>query len=160
MSTSRADVSDALFSVAALIARLENEHLASLEHGLSPPQFRLLRRVAIGQTSPTRIRSSGTTITLAAISQGLDLLVQRGFLTRRRDADDGRRVVFVLTDAGQQALDAAESSLAALGDALLVGLSASELQELQRTIEDIRSRVVDRLDPNMAGDGDRPGVRR
>ena len=46
-------------------------------------------------------------VTKQAVSQAIDVLVNRGYLTRRTDPGDRRRVVLELTGRGQEVVDAA-----------------------------------------------------
>src|SRR5579871_6221130 len=64
------------------------------------------------------------------ISEMLRRLEQRGFVTRRRHASDGRAWSVSLTDAGQRVHRQAMSASAALREALASVISAAELPRL------------------------------
>lgn len=64
----------------------------------------------------------------------LNELESKGFSIRRRDAEDRRRHVVVITDSGRTALARAEKAREAIEDEALAGLSASERRELRRLL--------------------------
>ncbi|MGW4800954.1 MarR family winged helix-turn-helix transcriptional regulator, partial [Nonomuraea sp. NPDC004297] len=110
--------SEELLGVAALVARLESETLAALQPPLTSRQYRLLRVIDQGQVTATAIYEQAT-MSLASISQSVDLLVQRGLLRRERDPEDGRRSILSLTEAGRASLTDASARMAGLAEQLV-----------------------------------------
>ena len=68
-------------------------------------QFQILRHVHKGIQSVSEL-AEVKGISRPAISQAVDLLVERGLLTRRQSPDDRRYVQLELTTAGQELMDA------------------------------------------------------
>lgn len=133
--------SEELLGVAALVARLESETLASLEPSLTSRQYRLLRVIDQGQETATMIYENAT-ISLAAISQSVDLLVQRGLLRRARDPEDGRRVILSLTDPGRAVLAEAAARMDTLAAHLIGEPAEQQVTELRQALRLLRERVV------------------
>ncbi|MFC5835259.1 MarR family winged helix-turn-helix transcriptional regulator [Nonomuraea insulae] len=133
--------SEELLGVAALVARLESETLASLEPSLTSRQYRLLRVIDQGQETATMIYENAT-ISLAAISQSVDLLVQRGLLRRARAPEDGRRVILSLTDPGRAVLAEAAARMDTLAAHLIGAPAEQQVTELRQALRLLRERVV------------------
>jgi len=80
------------------------------EHGLESWEFdvlaTLLRNGPPHRLTPGELLAS-MMITSGAMTNRLDRLERRGFIERRPDPDDGRRVLVTLTDAGMGVVDAA-----------------------------------------------------
>jgi DNA-binding MarR family transcriptional regulator len=66
--------------------------------------------------------------------QLVDVLVARGYLERRPHPDDGRRVVIVLTDRGEQAADATRRAVDATDAALLTKVGEADLATMRRVV--------------------------
>jgi DNA-binding MarR family transcriptional regulator len=66
-------------------------------------------------------------VTKQAVSQLLDTLVVRGFITREVDPDDRRRMTIGLADRGRGAAAAIYAAATAIDDQLAEMLSPSEL---------------------------------
>ncbi len=123
----------------ALVARV----LERAAGDLTLAQYRVLALVAAGdeRASHLALRLAVGKPTVTAVVDGL---AERGFLERRADPDDRRATRLVLTGAGREALDSAETEMArrvgALVDraddreALLAGVAAmrSALEALVR----------------------------
>ncbi|MEV4377852.1 MarR family transcriptional regulator [Streptosporangium sp. NPDC049644] len=133
--------SEELLGVAALVSRLERETLAALEPPLTSRQYRLLRVIDQGQVTATTIYEQAT-ISLAAISQSIDLLVQRGLLHRTRDPEDGRRFILSLTDTGRAALTKADAQMTELAVRLIGEPDEQQITELRQALRALRERVV------------------
>ncbi len=72
----------------------------------------------------------------------LNELDERGFVERRRDPQDRRRHIVVITAAGQKALAKAEAKLEALEGEVLVNLDPAERDQLR----DLLARAMDGQD--------------
>lgn len=79
------------------------------EVGLTMNQFRLLTLVADRSPSVTEmsLRLVMKKPNVSALTSGM---VKRGFITQRREGDDGRRRMLALTPSGRRALSAAHKS--------------------------------------------------
>jgi DNA-binding MarR family transcriptional regulator len=64
--------------------------------------------------SPRQDLTAELGITKQAVSQLIDTLVSRGYLTRNPDPQDGRRISLELTERGQQVLEAASHAVEAI----------------------------------------------
>lgn len=73
--------------------------------GLTPPQFFVLRSLALHGKHPTMTALADDTLQHCATLTGVvDRLVRMGLVTRRRDEHDRRQVLVELTSAGREAL--------------------------------------------------------
>ncbi|WP_237105130.1 MarR family winged helix-turn-helix transcriptional regulator [Nonomuraea sp. MG754425] len=133
--------SEELLGVAALVARLESETLAALQPPLTSRQYRLLRVIDQGQVTATAIYEQAT-MSLASISQSVDLLVQRGLLRRERDPEDGRRSILSLTEAGHASLTDASARMTGLAEQLVGEPEEQQITELRQALRLLRERVV------------------
>lgn len=59
--------------------------------------------------TPTELMDE-LSITMAAIAKRIDRLEETGYVTRRRDPDDGRSVRIELTDAGRRLVDSVRAN--------------------------------------------------
>ncbi|WP_329467091.1 MarR family winged helix-turn-helix transcriptional regulator [Streptomyces sp. NBC_01431] len=93
--------SDLLASISVLVRRVRQIPTGS---GLSMPERGALSR--LDRTGPTTSSALAreAQITAQAMGATLSVLQERGLVERRRDPDDGRRVVLSVTAAGRQAL--------------------------------------------------------
>ncbi|MFE9552521.1 MarR family winged helix-turn-helix transcriptional regulator [Streptomyces sp. NPDC006692] len=93
--------SDLLASISVLVRRVRQIPTGS---GLSMPERSALSR--LDRTGPTTSSALAreAQITAQAMGATLSVLQERGLVERRRDPDDGRRVVLSVTAAGRKAL--------------------------------------------------------
>lgn len=78
---------------------------ATADFGVTVEQFHILRYVKRGTQSVSDL-ADARNISRPAISQAVEVLVQKGLLTRTQDATDRRYVELALTPAGNALLDA------------------------------------------------------
>ena len=84
-------------------------------------------------------------ISAQSMGQTVAALESHGLLVRERDADDGRRIVLTLTQAGHEVVDRRHSARTQqLADALRAGFSPDELEVL-RAAAPLLERLADRL---------------
>lgn len=102
-------------------------------HGLESWEFdvlaTLLRSGPPHQLTPGGLLASAM-ITSGAMTNRIDRLVERGFVTRERSPDDGRQVLVTLTASGRTKVDAALVDHAANEVRLLSALSRAEQRQL------------------------------
>lgn len=104
------------------VARLAKVvELALGEVELSLPQYRALAFLDAGSSAPTAL-AGHLAVTKPSITALVDGLVARGYVERRPDPEDRRRVVHTLTPAGQAALARADVAVEAALDRLLARL--------------------------------------
>jgi DNA-binding MarR family transcriptional regulator len=65
----------------------------------------------------------------------VDGLVGRGYVERRKDPDDGRRIAFLLTSDGHDALEAADNAVVACLTTLGSHLDEEEAEAAVRGLE-------------------------
>ena len=75
----------------------------------------------------------------------LNELDEHGFVERRRDPQDRRRHIVVITAAGMKALKKAEAKLEELEGEVLSNLDAADREQLR----DLLTRAMDGQDPNV-----------
>jgi DNA-binding MarR family transcriptional regulator len=72
-----------------------------------------------------------------AVSQVVELLASRGYLARRPDAQDRRRVTLSLTDRGRGAAAAIAEACASVEKCALAAVGPAELERLRRALSAI-----------------------
>jgi DNA-binding MarR family transcriptional regulator len=115
------------------------------EASVSLPQVLLLSHVERGATSPSDL-AEATHVSLPAVSQMIERLVQQGWLARTEDERDRRRKSIAITGPTRallRKLGAARSAEYALG---LASLSPALLREMR----DVVARAADELEPARA----------
>jgi len=114
---------------AARLARQVALALGGLD--LSPSQYRLLLFLSDGNAAASAVagRLAVSRPSVTALADGLE---RRGLLQRNSDPEDRRRVAHELTDAGQEALAAADAAAAAQIARLAAHLGASRAREAIR----------------------------
>jgi DNA-binding MarR family transcriptional regulator/catechol 2,3-dioxygenase-like lactoylglutathione lyase family enzyme len=83
---------------------------------------------------PRQDLPAGLGVTKQAVSQAIDILVNRGYLTRSPDPGDRRRVVLELTDRGHQVVDAATRAVEAVDRQLAERVSAEQVEAMRSAL--------------------------
>jgi len=73
-------------------------------------------------------------VTKQAVSQAIDVLVNRGYLTRSTDPGDRRRVVLELTGRGEEVVDAAQAGIEAVDRQLEERVSAEQIGAMRSAL--------------------------
>jgi len=81
------------------------------------------------QLSPSELMDQNL-VTSGAMTNRINRLVQRGLVSRKPDADDGRRVVVGLTVPGKRLVDRALGDLLSHEQQVLAGLKTPEREQL------------------------------
>ena len=144
MSEQQQAVTRLLFELAPRLTRLENALLKGLAEPLTFRQYRLLCRVAEGASTLTDLRTPSI-LSLAAVSESVDGLVQRKLLARAVDPSDRRAVTISLTERGRQAAAAASRLLDGCGSELVADLGLEDVQWMVDVLGQVRDRVTERL---------------
>jgi DNA-binding MarR family transcriptional regulator len=100
-------------------------------------QFHILRHVRAGVCSVSEL-AEVKQISRPAVSQAVDLLVERGLLDRRQSSGDRRFNTLALTPAGGEALDAISQHTRAWMRAQLARLPAAELEAACRGLDALK----------------------
>lgn len=120
-------------------------HFARLfrDHGLTSAQYNILR-ILRGEGKPLPILeiASRTVQVVPGITGLIDRLEQAGLVERQRCETD-RRVIFVaITEKAKKLVNNLDQPLVVLHKKLLEHLTKSELQELNRLLEKVRSPLA------------------
>ncbi|MER7916102.1 MULTISPECIES: MarR family winged helix-turn-helix transcriptional regulator [unclassified Streptomyces] len=120
--------SDLLGSIGVLVRRVRQ---VPVEGGLTLPERGALAQLDRSGPTTSSALARDAQITAQSMGATLGALQARGLVERRRDPDDGRRVVLTVTDAGRQALRDKRNARAELIAGALTG-GAFTPPELER----------------------------
>ncbi len=81
----------------------------------------------------------------ANVSQAVELLIRRGFLTRRTDAQDRRRIHLTLTDSAAPLIRDIRAAHTRVARTLFAGFSREDLAQYRSLNQRIASNVRDAL---------------
>jgi len=108
--------------------------IAEEQYGIRVEQFHILRHIRRGLTSVSEL-AEVKQISRSAISQAVDLLVERGLISRRQNAQDRRNIPLELTEDGNILLDTIwEKNRAWMGEKM-ADLTPAELATLSNAME-------------------------
>jgi DNA-binding MarR family transcriptional regulator len=125
---------EVLSRVMRLARHLDRDRAAAFaHHGLEPWEFDVL--AVLRRSGPPYQQSPSVLITQTMVTSGtmtnrIDRLEERGFVTRSPDPADGRGVMVKLTAEGRKAVDAALEDLLVRERALLAVLDMGRCREL------------------------------
>ena len=127
----------ALYSASLAMTKLYKPLLDTL--GLTYPQYLVM--LVLWETAPRTVKALGQALDLdsGTLTPLLKRLEAAGFVTRRRDAQDERKVQIELTDAGRALREKAAEVPAAL--ACQLHLPLDEIVELRTTLQDLARRM-------------------
>lgn len=129
-----------------------------LPYGINPKQIFLLRTLAAGPLTPSRVADLLHADRPSATSM-LGTLERAGWITRRPDPDNGKQVLVEITARGRRKLASVPEALWRTGKTTLdpaARLSTSERRELARLLEKLQEGLDD---PDEPDDGDEPAPR-
>jgi DNA-binding MarR family transcriptional regulator len=107
---------------------------ATSNFDITVEQFHVLRHVRRGIASMSEL-ADAKNISRPAISQAVDILVDKGLLTRAQSAQDRRYVDLALTDAGNHLLDTVFKETREWMKERMRALSANELETIAKAME-------------------------
>ncbi|TVT10429.1 MarR family transcriptional regulator [Amycolatopsis bartoniae] len=133
-----------------LIKQLELAVRASLDEVLRPAELTPLQYTAL---TVLQRRDNLTTAELARNSLVTDqtmagmivTLERRGLIERENDAQDRRRRVIRLTEAGRGVLDRFAGPVAAIEERMLAGLGPEDAEGLRRSVLHCHAALADRV---------------
>jgi DNA-binding MarR family transcriptional regulator len=108
--------------------------IAEENYDISVEQFHILRHIRKGLTSVSEL-AEVKQISRSAISQAVDLLVERGLVCRLQNAQDRRNIPLELTAAGDKLLDTIWEQNRAWMGVQMSTLTAHELETLTKAME-------------------------
>jgi DNA-binding MarR family transcriptional regulator len=101
----------------------------------------MLVRVDAGCSSLTELASLAN-LSVPTVSEGVDMLVRRGLLSRTRRDDDRRAYTLALTDKGREALTAGDREFHETANELISGLDEEQRQQLARSLQTVYEAVT------------------
>jgi Transcriptional regulators len=118
-----------LASLSVLVRRVRQ---VPVDGGLTMPERTALSQLDRSGPTTSSALAREVQITAQAMGATLGALRDRGLVERRRDPDDGRRVVLTVTDAGRQALkNKRNARTETIARALIGGMfTPAELEQL------------------------------
>jgi DNA-binding MarR family transcriptional regulator len=102
--------------------------------GLTALQYTALTVLERNDDMTSAALARNSFVTAQSMADMVAILEDRGFIERRRDAADRRRLLVVLTPAGQALLDRCRAEVTRLESCMVSGLSASEVAGLRRAL--------------------------
>lgn len=114
---------------------------ATTQFDITVEQFHVLRHVRRGVGSISEL-ATAKNISRPAISQAVDILVNKGWLTRVQSMHDRRYVVLALTDAGNHLLDTVFKETRQWMKERLHVLTAQELETIAKAME-IMKKIIE-----------------
>ena len=126
------NVGYALKQAQALLHLRMEEALKPLD--LTVSQYSCLHRLRREPGISAAGLARATFVTRQSMNAMLQQLIDRGLVARPTQAESGRALPALLTDAGAEALDAAQSLVDTVQERMLRGLSTTETAELERTL--------------------------
>jgi DNA-binding MarR family transcriptional regulator len=124
--------------------RCHLRQIASEQFNISVEQFHVLRLIRRGLTSVSMIADSRQT-SRPAVSQAAEILVRRGYITRRQEENDRRYVHLALTPAGEDLLNQIHQQNRAWMMEKMSGLSAGDLARITEGLALLKSA----FDPSL-----------
>ena len=122
------------------VVRAYIRETATQDFDITVEQFHILRHVNKGICSVSDLASEKQ-ISRPAISQSVDVLVNKGLITRQQDSHDRRFVKLALTDAGASLLTAVFSRSRVWLEEKLSPLPESDLQVVIQGLEILRVSI-------------------
>ena len=131
-------------------------HVGAFEKGavccgsVTVPQCLVLQELLEGARDMGSL-SSHTGSTISAMTRLVDGLAARGFVERRRDADDGRRVLVALTKAGRAEGKSLRAATEAMVGALLERIPKGKRRQVldsMRIVREAMDTMVSMLGPS------------
>ena len=100
-------------------------------------QFHTLRRIHSGKDSVSQL-ADAKHISRAAISRTVDLLVNKGWVTRTQNPEDRRYVRLALTEEGQALLQSVFHTVGDWMESRLIELDEAELENINLSLQTLR----------------------
>ena len=114
---------------------------ATTQFDITVEQFHVLRHVRRGSGSVGEL-ATAKGISRPAISQAVDILVNKGLLTRVQSTQDRRYVELALTSEGNHLLDAVFKETREWMKERMRGLTAQELESIAKAM-DIMKKIME-----------------
>jgi len=123
-----------------------NVRAIAVEHfDISVEQFHILRHIRRGLTSVSEL-ADVRQISRSAVSQAVDILVQRGLIYRRQNVLDRRNIPLELTESGNKLLDTISEKNRAWMKSRMISLTLQELNILTSAMEILAGIFVESVE--------------
>ena len=109
---------------------------------ISVEQFHILRHIRRGLTSVSEL-AEVKQISRSAISQAVDILVERGLICRRQNVIDRRNIPLELTESGNALLDTISEKNRAWMKSRMISLTEQDLNTLTCAMEILSRTFVE-----------------
>jgi len=120
-----------------------NVRAIAVEHfDISVEQFHILRHIRRGLTSVSEL-AEVRQISRSAVSQAVDILVERGLICRRQNVLDRRNIPLELTESGNKLLDTISEKNRAWMKSRMISLTALDLNTLTSAMEILAGTFVE-----------------
>lgn len=116
-------------------------------YDISVEQFHILRHIRKGLASVSEL-AEVKQISRSAISQAVDLLVERGLICRLQNAQDRRNIPLELTDSGNKLLDTIWEKNRAWMRSQMTSLSIQDLNTLTSALEILSKTFAEPAEKN------------
>ena len=113
---------------------------ATAKFDITVEQFHVLRYVRRGTASMSEL-ATAKNISRPAISQAVDILVNKGFLTRVQSTQDRRVVELALTEAGNELLDTVFKETRGWMKERMSALTVDELETISKAMEALKKML-------------------
>lgn len=110
--------------------------------GITVEQFHILRHIRRGVTSVSEL-AEAKQISRSAISQSVDMLVEKGWITRQPDPSDRRYITLALTSSGEELLNAVFQQNRAWMRAKMAHLSPADLTMLTQALTILKTAFAE-----------------
>lgn len=116
------------------------------EEEFSFGQNRLLRILARQEGSSQKELAQRMNIRPASLSELLKKLNQKGYLSKKQNADDRRITNYFLTDLGKRYISSMQDERKQLGEELFATLSLTEKEQLHQILNKLALQLEEKLD--------------
>lgn len=131
----RADIDEFLTSSFDSILRIEEKSLNNrLIQGLTIKEIHTIVAIGYDEEHPMSVVASRLNVTMATLNVSVSRLVEKGFVKRRRDDADKRKILLSLTKEGRKVFRVHKMFHAQMVDAALDGLTDDEIEVLARSL--------------------------
>jgi len=130
---------DLLLTIPRLAHCFRPHGIFALDDGthLSIGQGRLLMEINCGVHTVSELAEAGS-VSLPTISRKIDLLVEKGLVSRKVDPDDRRAVILEITEEGRRTLQSLRSHANQQLSKFLASLSDDELGKIRESLQLLR----------------------
>ena len=125
--------------------RVHIHQIVSENFEISAEQFHILRHIRKGNSSVSELAAIRQ-ISRSAISQAVDLLVEKGLIARRENSEDRRYVDLDLTPAGDELLNAMIKKNRAWMMERLATLDSEEISSVMRGMELLKKAFGEQIE--------------